>query len=130
MLGGGRSHWKTRAPGGTSVEWDAETIADVPNQRIAWRSLEGSEVGSTGEVRFNPGPGGQGTEVRVDLRYDPPFGKLGAAFAKLFREAPDQQVQDDLRCLKQVLETGQITVSDATWRRGMHPAQPPAPDER
>ena len=42
----------------------------------------------------------------------------------LFREEPGQQVQDDLRHLKQVLETGEIVVSDATKQRGMHPAQP------
>src|SRR4051794_23396439 len=28
----GRTHWKTRAPGGSSVEWDAEITADEPNR--------------------------------------------------------------------------------------------------
>jgi hypothetical protein len=33
-------------------------------------------------------------------------------------------VSDALRHFKQVMETGDIVVSDATVRRGMHPAQP------
>jgi len=62
--------------------------------------------------------------VLVELEYDPPFGKLGSKVAMLFREEPGQQVQDDLRHLKQVMETGGIVVSDATKDKGPHPAQP------
>ena len=69
--------------------------------------------------------GGRGTEVHVELRYDPPAGKLGALVAKLFGEEPRQQVDGDLRRLKQVLETGEVLHSDASIHRGMHPAQPP-----
>ena len=50
--------------------------------------------------------------------------QLGSKVAMLFREEPGQQVQDDLRHLKQVLETGDIVVSDATKDKGPHPAQP------
>ena len=52
------------------------------------------------------------------------FGKLGSKVAMLFREEPGQQVMDDLRHFKQVMETGEIVLSDATKQRGMHPAQP------
>jgi hypothetical protein len=34
-------------------------------------------------------------------------------------------VADDLRRLKQVLETGEVLHSDSSIHRGMHPAQPP-----
>jgi len=118
------SHWKAKAPAGKTVEWDAETIADRPNELIAWRSVEGADVYNAGTVRFQPAPGGRGTEVRVELEYDPPFGKLGSKVAMLFREEPGQQVADDLRHFKQVMETGEIVLSDATKRRGPHPAQP------
>ena len=91
---------------------------------ISWRSLPGAGVYNAGEVRFNPAPGNRGTEVRVTLEYDPPFGKLGSKVAMLVREEPGQQVQDDLRHFKQVMETGEILFSDATKQRGMHPAQP------
>ena len=118
------SHWVMSGPLGVNVEWDAETTADEPNERIAWRSLPGAAVYNAGEVRFQPAPGGRGTEVRVTLEYDPPFGKLGSKVAMLFREEPGQQVQDDLRHFKQVMETGEIVLSDATKQRGAHPAQP------
>jgi uncharacterized membrane protein len=124
-LGNGRSHWKVRAPAGMSVEWDAEVVEDVPNERISWRSEEGSEIPNEGTVSFLAAPGGRGTEVVVELRYDPPAGKVGQLFAKLFREEPGQQVYDDLRAFKQVLETGEVMVSDATLRDGPHPAHPP-----
>ena len=124
VTGDGRSHWKAKAPAGQSVEWDAETTVDRPNEEIAWRSLPGASVFNAGTVRFQPAPGGRGTEVRVELEYDPPFGKLGSKVAMLFREEPGQQVQDDLRHLKQVMETGEIVYSDATKERGPHSAQP------
>jgi uncharacterized membrane protein len=123
-LGGGRSHWVAKAPAGKLVEWDAEITNEVPNELIAWRSTGDAEVYNAGTVLFRPAPGGRGTEVRVDLEYDPPFGKLGSKVAMLWREEPGQQVQDDLRHLKQMLEIGEIVLSDATKQRGMHPAVP------
>ncbi len=124
-----RSRWRARAPVGTDVEWEAEIVEDRLNEMISWRSLPGSEVDNTGSVRFESAPGGRGTEVRVELRYDPPGGKLGAAVAKLFGKAPEQEVARDLRRLKQVLETGEVVQSDASIHRGPHPARPAAPDE-
>jgi uncharacterized membrane protein len=119
-----RSHWIAKAPAGKTVEWDAETIEDRANEMISWRSLPGADVYNAGEVRFSPAPGNRGTEVRVMIEYHPPVGKLGSKVAMLFREEPGQQVQDDLRHFKQVMETGEIVLSDATKQRGMHPAQP------
>jgi uncharacterized membrane protein len=113
VTGEGRSHWVAKAPGG-SVEWDAEVTEDRPNQLIAWRSLEGSEVETSGSVRFEPAVGGRGTVVHVQLDYNPPGGAVGALFAKLFGEDPDGQMQIDLRRFKQVIELGEIVVSDGT----------------
>jgi uncharacterized membrane protein len=120
-----RSHWKAKAPGGATVEWDAETFDDRPNELIAWRSLPESEVPNSGMVRFRDAPGTRGTEVIVELRYQPPGGRIGALIAKLFGEEPSQQVKGDLRRLKQVLELGEVVHSDASIHRGPHPAQPP-----
>jgi uncharacterized membrane protein len=120
-----RSHWRAKAPGGTTAEWDAEMVEDRPHELIAWRSLPDSEVPNSGSVRFRDAPGGRGTEVIVELRYQPPGGRLGALMAKLFGEEPSQQVKGDLRRLKQVMEIGEIVHSDASIHRGPHPAQPP-----
>jgi uncharacterized membrane protein len=109
----GRSHWVTAAPGGR-VEWDSEIVEDQPGQLISWRSLEGSDVPNGGSVRFAEAPAGRGTEVHVDLHYDPPGGKTGAAVATLFGEEPAQQLRDDLRRFKQVMETGELVRSDGS----------------
>jgi hypothetical protein len=101
-------------PAGTTVDWEAEIVEDIPSQRIAWRSVEGSKVGNSGSVTFSPAPGDRGTEVRVELAYDPPGGTLGKVVAKLLGEEPQQQVSDDLRRLKQVLETGQVVLSEGS----------------
>jgi uncharacterized membrane protein len=110
--GEGRSHWTVKAPGGRTVEWDAETVESRPNELISWRSLPGAKVENSGTVRFADATLDRGTEVHVDLRYDPPTGGLGAVVAKFFGEEPQQQVKDDLRRLKQFLETGDIPVSE------------------
>ena len=106
--GEGRSHWVTRGPGGTQVEWDAEIVADEPDALIAWQSLAGGDVRNAGTVRFIPVPSERGTEVHVELDYDPPGGALGVAVAKLFRAEPGQQIRDDLRAFKQVMEAGEV----------------------
>ena len=123
-MGNGRSHWKAKAPAGSSVEWDAEITADQPNELIAWHSLGDADVSNSGMVRFVQAPGDRGTEVHVDLRYDPPGGALGALFAKMFGEEPGGQIADDLRRFKQVMEIGEVMLSDATVTEGKHPAQP------
>jgi uncharacterized membrane protein len=123
--GEGRSHWVAKAPGGT-VEWDAEITEDRPNQLIAWRSLEGSEVETTGSVRFEQAAGGRGTVVRVELDYSPPGGAAGALVAKLLGSDPDGQMQVDLRRFKQVMELGEVVVSDGTLLGEGYTEQRPA----
>ncbi|MCF0093743.1 SRPBCC family protein [Micromonospora sp. MH99] len=109
-----RSHWVARGPAGRHIEWDAEIIDDQPNRSLTWRSLPGARVANAGRVRFVPAPGDRGTEVRVQLRYAPPAGALGRAVAKLFGEEPEQQVRDDLRRFKQVLEAGEVVRSEGS----------------
>src|SRR5690606_36937352 len=107
-----RSHWVARAPVKRTIEWDAAITADEENRMIAWRSLEGSAIANEGMVRFDEEPAGRGTKVTVFLRYDPPGGAIGAAFARLFGEAPEQQIAEDLRRFKQIMETGEIATTE------------------
>lgn len=128
-----RSHWVAKAPAGKTVEWDAEVTAERPGEMIAWRSLEGADVDNTGSVRFERAPGNRGTIVKVEIEYSPPGGVIGATVAKLFGEDPEQQVSDDLRCLKQVIEIGEVIISDGTvWDNGLltqRAAQPVSSEE-
>jgi uncharacterized membrane protein len=119
-----RSHWKASAPAGASVEWDAEIVDERRNELIAWRSLQNADVANRGSVRFADAPGRRGTEVHVELEYEPPGGKLASIVAKLFGEEPSQQVAGDLRRFKQVIEIGEVVQSDSSVYRGPHPARP------
>jgi uncharacterized membrane protein len=103
-----RSHWVARGPAGTTVTWDAEIVTEDPGRMIAWRSLEGSQVNTAGSVHFTPLPAGRGTEVRVTLKYDPPCGPLGSWLAWVFRQDPENQIREDLRRFKQMVEAGEI----------------------
>lgn len=98
-----RSHWVAKAPAGITVEWDAEITNDMPNELIAWRSLEGSEIPNAGSVRFLHFAEGE-TEVRVALEYNPPGGRLGAWIAGLLGEDPEHQITDDLAQFKLMME--------------------------
>jgi len=105
-----RSHWVARAPAPMGqVEWDAEIIQDTPNELISWRSLKDADVDNAGSVRFRPAPGGRGTEVTVELNYEPPAGRAGMTIASLFGEEPRQQIEDDVRRFKQIMEAGEIS---------------------
>ena len=124
--GDGRSRWVAKGPAGSTVEWEATIVADVPGEVITWRSLEGSDVDNAGAVRFERAAGDRGTIVKVNVQYNPPAGVIGATVAKLFGEEPQQQLDDDLRRFKQVLEVGEVVVSDATLLGTGYFAQRPA----
>jgi uncharacterized membrane protein len=107
VLDARRSHWVARAPAGRTVEWDAEIINDEPDELIAWRTLEGSDVISAGSVHFKPTSKGE-TIVRVRMQYEPPAGKIGAAIAWMFGTEPSQSIREDLRRFKALMEAGEI----------------------
>jgi uncharacterized membrane protein len=136
ITGPDTSRWRATAPFGRTVEWDAQITADVPGERIAWRSLDGTLVSHQGEVRFVTAPGDRGSEVHVRMRYSMPGGKLGQAAARYFGEDPHQQLDDDLRRFKQIAETGEVVRSEGApggkRARGefpQHPARPLSADE-
>ncbi len=123
-----RSHWRAKAPAGSTVEWDAEIVEERENEFIAWRSLQNADVSNWGSVLFVDAPGNRGTEVHVKLRHEPPGGKLGAIVAKLFGEEPGRQVASDLRRFKQAMEVGEVVRSDASIHRRPHRGRPPKRD--
>jgi len=100
------SNWVARGPAGFSVRWESEIIEDQENRMISWQSTENSTIQTAGSVWFKPIDGRHGTEVRVQLKYKPPGGRLGAAVAKIFGEDPAKSIHEDLQRLKEVMETG------------------------
>jgi hypothetical protein len=100
----------------------------LPDVRAAWRSPAHLPAG---EVRFDPAPGDQGTEITVRISYEVPGGRLGRAVARWAGDDPRQQLDDALRRFKQVMETGEVVVSEgapvgkkAREEFPQHPAQP------
>ncbi|EDL48066.1 SRPBCC family protein [Erythrobacter sp. SD-21] len=112
--------WTIKAPAGQTVEVRTEVVQDVANETIAWRSLEGSDIETNGEVTFTDAPGDRGTRVSLVMFYNPPAGELGRAIAKLFQREPEVQARHDLKRFKMLMETGEIATSahteDATRR--------------
>lgn len=118
-----RSHWVVKAPGGKTVEWDSIVIDDEPGRLISWRSVEGSDVQSSGQVEFLDAAPGRGTIVRATFTYDPPGGVIGEWIAKFLQREPNLQTRRDLRRLKQFLETGEVTSSAGPSGRDEDPAE-------
>jgi uncharacterized membrane protein len=90
----------------------AEITEDLPNEAIAWQSLEGADVNNSGWVQFQRGPAGHGTFVKARIDYEPPAGKAGALIAKAIGKEPGQLVKGDLRRFKSILETGEIPTTE------------------
>jgi len=115
---GRRSHWVAKAPnmGGKQFEWDAELTDDEPGRRIAWRSLPGGDVETSGEVRFEPFTGDRGTNVHVTINYVPPGGRIGHWMLKMLGENPTRVVREDLRNFKRLMETGELPTVEGQSR--------------
>lgn len=107
-----RSHWKTKAPLNQTVEWDADITAERENEFISWASVPGADIANSGSIEFRPLSHDRGTEVKVISEYHLPLGGLGNAIAKIFGESPEQQIGDDLRRFKMLMETGEIATTE------------------
>lgn len=111
VLDARRSRWHAHGPGKTSASWDAEIIADEPDRRIAWRSLDGG-MPNAGSVTFREAPGGRGTELRVEMEWTPPGGALGGTMASIFGAGdPGLMVESDLRRFKARMKAGDIALN-------------------
>lgn len=125
-LGDGRSRWRAKGPGGVPVQWEAETLTERENEIISWRSVPGSTIQTSGTVRFERAPGARGTEVHVEMQFQPPAGTLGKTVAWITGRDPSRQLHEDLMRFKQLLETGEIALSEGMglWRPGRPTRRP------
>jgi uncharacterized membrane protein len=106
-----RSEWSARMPGGLQVRWQSEIVEDQPGRLMSWRTVADSQINHVGSVRFDPGPGGQGTQLYVEVYYGIPGGSVAARAAELVSMTPESMVTEDLRRLKQLIETGEIATT-------------------
>ncbi|RYG27156.1 SRPBCC family protein [bacterium] len=112
-----RSIWVAKGPAGTVVKWDAEIINDVPNEIIAWQSLEGSGVDNAGSVNFEDAGDGS-TRIKVVIRYDPPADQLGVWLAKATGRDAQREIEEDLERFKAIMEIGGATANASAGGRG------------
>lgn len=85
---------------GKEKEWDSEIVEQVPDQRIAWRSVSG-DAPNAGEVRFEP-LGNDRTCVYLTMEYEPQGAveNVGDALG-----AMDRRVQSTVDDFKEFIES-------------------------
>ena len=99
-----RLYWKASVgPTGTR-EWHAEITDMDPNQKVAWRSVDGDY--NAGSVMMYPEDGG--TRIKVSFEYDPPAGVVGEIADKVFQITPGS-VENDLRRFKEMIESASVS---------------------
>jgi len=106
-------HWCAEVAG-KDVEWDAEITEQIPDQRIAWRSVDGTQ--NAGIVSFHKLNDGS-TRVMVQMDYDPEglVENAGDAMGLL-----SHRVEGDLERFKDFLESrGSET---GAWRGTIRPS--------
>jgi uncharacterized membrane protein len=90
-------HWVAEV-GGKKREWDAEIVEQQPDEKIAWRALDGN--GPNGVIEFEPLGEGK-TMITVEMAYEPEglSEQLGSSVG-----IDSHQVQGDLERFKQLIE--------------------------
>ena len=91
------------------------TTEAIPNEVIAWKSVEGSAVENSGRVYFRRDERG-GTLIEVRMSYNPPAGALGHTVASLLGVDPESAMDEDLLRLKSLLEEGKATADQGQVR--------------
>ena len=107
-LGNGRSLWVGKSALGLKAQWDAEIVEEREGQFLSWRSLPGSMISNAGTVSFEDSPNGRGTIVRVTMEVGTGLGKVASKLGG----ATQQEVREDLRRLKELMETGEVATTD------------------
>lgn len=107
-LDDGCTHWVVEGPAGTTISWDAQVTQRVENERLAWASGESTPVQNAGIVHFTPNQDG-GTQVHVQMSYNPPAGALGHTVAELLGYDPRSLMNEDLLRFKSLVEEGKTS---------------------
>ena len=115
----GRLRWELHGPVDRSVSWETQVVEERPGEIVRWKSVDGSSVRNEGEIRFGPAPAGQGTEVTLQIRFEPPGGEFGTAAMERLNAIPRALVRRTLRRFKSLAETGEVpTISQNPSGRG------------
>lgn len=114
-IGDGRSHWTIAGPANVPLSFTAEITKDEPGKLLAWKSADGSMLRHAGIVRFRPAQ--DGTDVDVQMSYNPPGGWIAHALASALAADPRHDLDRDLVLMKSLLEDGKTSMRGETIRR-------------
>ncbi len=102
-------HWVVQDPGtGKQVEFDAEVLEFVPGRKHVSRISNGPFESTTDTVLFEEAPTGRGTRVTMVSDYKVPGGIVANTLGKLFTRSPEQLTIENLRHLKELVESREI----------------------
>lgn len=107
----GSADWLARGPAGGEYRWRT-TVADTGPDEIRWTALDGADVPNVGVLTFRPAPGDRGTELHLEVRFDPPGGVVGKAVSTLFHIVPGEIVAHALYRFRALALTGEIPTTD------------------
>ena len=84
----GLSHRHMRGPMKQFLYWDCKQIEEQPGRKLSWHTMPEAEIPNHGSVTFRPAPDGSGTEVTLEMQFEPPLGVVGDRLAKTLRKIP------------------------------------------
>ena len=99
-------HFSAISDKGKRSEFDAEIIANKPNEVFAWRATEGTR--EIGAITVESAPGGRGTVVSLKQAHETVLDKLTGFAASLVGKNSQIRAATDLMRLKAYLETGEV----------------------
>lgn len=105
------AEWVAHGPAGGEYRWRTQLDESSPDQ-IRWSALDGADIPNFGVLAFRPAPGSRGTELHLEVRFDPPGGVVGQAASKLFHIVPSEIVQKALYKFRALALTGEIPTTD------------------
>ena len=106
-----RIYWQAEILG-KKVEWEAEIIQQIPDQRITWRSISGAENG--GSIAFLPLTSDR-TRIEIHMEFKPGGAteSLGTAFGIVAA-----RIEGDLQRFQSFIESRQRATGE--WRGEIH----------
>lgn len=110
-IGNDRLELVTRGPKGQEISRAMIVTEDVPNQSLAWRSIEDRRFTESGSVRFEPLAGGKGTIVRLHVSHEIPSA-TARVVTSLLGHDPALRLRKTLLRFKQMLEAGEIATTE------------------
>jgi uncharacterized membrane protein len=107
--GGNTLHWVMQDPGSDKqIEFDSEIMEAVPGVRHVSRITNGPFESTTDTITFEANAHGRGTVTTLVTDFQVPGGVIGNAIAAVASRSPEQLTIENLRHLKQLIESSEI----------------------